>query len=606
MYAKRSQRFFCTNARLQRDRKTRLHVERLEEGSVLSGYALGPLVQVSGPISPFADSPTGQPGINYFNAEVEPWIAVDPTNPDHLVGSWQQDRWSSGGARGFVAAASFDGGSSWQQVVIPGLTVGSGGTFQGGADTWLSFAPNGDLHQICITASFNNSGNLADDAIQISKSTDGGLTWSNPIRVTESKNTGKFHDKPSITADPTDSDRVYAAWTETSGNRMVNARAKGVQTVDGGQAWPTPQTIHNSQGQDANAGHQIIVLPDGTLVDSFTEMLFSGGGFDGAEVSVIRSTDNGLTCAPRLAVGHAPVGRVSDPDTGQFVKSGPGPFGFHDIAVDPNTGNLYAVWQDSGFSAGQYNRIAFSMSTDGGLGWSTPIAINQTPAGIAPGNQQAFLPSVEVAADGAVGVTYYDFRNNTPAAGLPTDYWFIHAHPDTDLTDPSNWTEELRLTNTSFDLEQAPVALGGLNLGEYQGLATVGEDFVTFFTQPHDSDRASIFFRRIVAGDPLPAAAAGPKPGSAILDPAIDGAIWFDDTADYVRPTHGNDDRPLGQFAPIKLQLLTWHDRAHEISTLDTARAAGNSTSDARADDDWFAAVDSLLGDPDNGIGNVL
>jgi hypothetical protein len=54
-----------------------------------------------------------------------------------------------------------------------------------------------------------------------------------------------------------------------------------------------------------------------------------------------------------------------------------------------------------------------------GLTWSPKIQINRVPA------TQAFTPSVAVAADGTVGVTYYDFRNNTDTPGLPTDYWFV-------------------------------------------------------------------------------------------------------------------------------------------------------------------------------------
>ena len=44
----------------------------------------------------------------------------------------------------------------------------------------------------------------------------------------------------------------------------------------------------------------------------------------------------------------------------------------------------------------------------------TAIKVNKTPTNIPIGNQQAFTPSVDVAADGTVAVTYYDFRNNTP------------------------------------------------------------------------------------------------------------------------------------------------------------------------------------------------
>ena len=56
------------------------------------------------------------------------------------------------------------------------------------------------------------------------------------------------------------------------------------------------------------------------------------------------------------------------------------------------------------------------MSTDGGFTWSTPIQVNQTPNTVPPIDRQAWNPTVAVAADGTVAVTYYDFRNNTAAA----------------------------------------------------------------------------------------------------------------------------------------------------------------------------------------------
>src|SRR6185295_18520187 len=66
------------------------------------------LVQISGPgPSPFAgctaDVTAGNTGTNYPNSEIEPWVAVNPTDPDNIVAGWQQDRWDNGGSRGLVA-----------------------------------------------------------------------------------------------------------------------------------------------------------------------------------------------------------------------------------------------------------------------------------------------------------------------------------------------------------------------------------------------------------------------------------------------------------------------------------------------------------------------
>jgi hypothetical protein len=103
-----------------------------------------------------------------------------------------------------------------------------------------------------------------------------------------------------------------------------------------------------------------------------------------------------------------------------------------------------------------------------------------------------------------VGETYYDFRFNDPLPGLATDYWFVHAHPDDPggLINPANWAHELRVTNSSFNLEKAPVVRGGaFFVGDYQGLAAAGNNFLPFWAQPGQTDRANIFFRRIEQAD---------------------------------------------------------------------------------------------------------
>ncbi len=80
--------------------------------SVADEYTLGPLRQVSG-LSPFedceADKGISFGGVNFLNSAVEPWVVVNPTDHDNIVGFWQQDRWSNSGARGNVLGVSFDG-----------------------------------------------------------------------------------------------------------------------------------------------------------------------------------------------------------------------------------------------------------------------------------------------------------------------------------------------------------------------------------------------------------------------------------------------------------------------------------------------------------------
>src|SRR6266511_3103526 len=105
-------------------------------------------------------------------AEKETSVAANPTNPKNLVATW-----IAGLFKGIGGAVSLDGGKRWQQVLIPGLSICSGGTqdFDNNADPWLSFAPNGDLYHLCLGG--NSSGR---NVVLVSKSADGGLHWAAP------------------------------------------------------------------------------------------------------------------------------------------------------------------------------------------------------------------------------------------------------------------------------------------------------------------------------------------------------------------------------------------------------------------------------------------
>src|SRR5438094_9049782 len=97
-----------------------------------AGFTSSRPIDVSG-LSPFAACTVGGPGTNFPKSEVEPFLAVNPANPANLVGVFQQDRWSNGGAHGLVAATSHDGGATWSESFAHFSTC-SGGTAANGAD----------------------------------------------------------------------------------------------------------------------------------------------------------------------------------------------------------------------------------------------------------------------------------------------------------------------------------------------------------------------------------------------------------------------------------------------------------------------------------------
>ena len=134
-----------------------------------SQYRAGPPIPVSG-LSPFvdctADEIEGNPII--LDQEAEPFIAVDPTDPEHIVGAWIQDqRLNDGNGRGFGIATTFDGGASWQTTVIPGSGLCTGGEFPYHGDPWLAFGSDGSLFHIGIPWSGSVTPPLPEDTADV-------------------------------------------------------------------------------------------------------------------------------------------------------------------------------------------------------------------------------------------------------------------------------------------------------------------------------------------------------------------------------------------------------------------------------------------------------
>lgn len=508
---------------MRRSRVLALGVVVAAGAATPASAAVGPLSQASG-LSPFAPACNGAPqnGTEYRNSEVEPWVDLNPVAPSRLIGVYQQDRFSTGGANGLGTSVSADGGATWTPLGVAslprfsrcaGAAAGSIGDYERATDPWVTYGADGRAYQMSL--SFNDTRDLAN-AMLVSTSDDDGATWSAPKALIVDTNPHVFNDKNSMTADPHVASNVYAVWdrlvfpNERAGGRSYETAAafRGpayfTRSTDRGTTWERARPIFDPGQNDQTIGNQIAVTGTGDLVNVMDVLRNDNStGRRGATVSVLRSTNQGATWGGEIVVNRLGTVGVRDPRDGADVRTGDI---IPSIATDerPGRDDVYVVWQDARWNGFARDQIAFSKSTDGGQTWSAPVRINGDPS------TQAFNPAIRVDDAGNIAVTYDDLRNDTTAStSLDTDVWVVRSGDG-----GATWSEE-RVTPSSFDMRLAPNA-GGFFVGDYMGLAATGEAFKPLFSM---TDPATDTFATTI-GPPFPTATIVPEPAPAGLSPS--------------------------------------------------------------------------------------
>lgn len=449
------------------------------------------------PVAAGCGSDSAAGGTLYANAEVEPWVALQPGNPNAITAAWQQDRWSNGAARAVLSVASQDGGASWQRTLHPfsrcgGGNAGNGGDYERASDPWVDIGPDGTLHAMGLALSGSALAEGSVSAMLAQRSRDGGRSWE-PVRTLARDVDSLFHDKNALTADRLDARYVYAVWDRL--DRSDSGPTLLARSVDGGASWEPARVIYApavSGGVSQTIGNRIVVLDDGSLLNVFTQ-IDTVGSLAQNWIGVIRSTDKGATWGAAIKVADArPVG-ARDPQNGTAIRDG---------AILPSIavggGRVWVAWQDGRASGGARDAILLSRSSDGGLSWSAPQAVNKR-AEVA-----AFTPTLWVRADGVVGLTHFDLRDDTSdPATLLASHWLLTSHDG-----GSTWREAK--VWGPFDLAPAPNARG-LFLGDYMGLASRGESFyaVAALSQNDPNNRTEVFALSTLPATVLSAAHAG-------------------------------------------------------------------------------------------------
>ncbi len=192
-------------------------------------------------------------GTGQHMSEVEPGaFAYGPT----IVAAFQVARVSSGGGMDIGWATSTNGGIAWTNGYLPGLTQwyqANGSTYSAASDASVAY----DLkHGVWIINTIPIAGGVD---VAVSRSTDG-LHWDNPIFVSKPGDA----DKNWIICDNTSTSpyfgNCYVGWD--------NSEIQMTTSTDGGLTWSTPQP---TQGFDYGIGINPVVQPNGNVVVGFAD-----------------------------------------------------------------------------------------------------------------------------------------------------------------------------------------------------------------------------------------------------------------------------------------------------------------------------------------------
>jgi hypothetical protein len=441
-------------------------------------YTSVPLLKVSQPntLAPNCDGVAAE-GTLFGGTALEPQVAVSPLSGSNVIAVWQQNRWSTGGSQAIGVAASFDGGNSWSLSNAPffsrcaGGSASNAGNYARASNPWVSIAPNGSAYALALAFTGDVLASGSSSAMLVAQSLDGGSNWTLPIALIQD-GSGFFNDKGSLTADPNDSNFVYAVWdrltTQNTGPTYFTLTANANST------WATPRPIYDPGANNQTINNIIVVTPNDTLVDLFNEIDTASDGSASSHLKAIISTDHGTTwsttpvnIADMLGVG------TTDPNGGAVRDS----VLLFTVALGP-TGTIYVAWQDARFSGGDHDGIALSYSSDNGATWSAPVEVNGDTS------VQAFTPTLNVSVAGVIGISYYDLRNaHYLKTALLADAWIVTS------ADAKTFSESH--LSGPFDLQLAPDTTEGYFLGDYQALINNGLIFQPLYAQPNQGSTVS-------------------------------------------------------------------------------------------------------------------
>ena len=369
-----------------------------------------------------------------------------------VITSFQVGRIHGGGAADIGYAISTDAGVTWNSGLLPGIT-----TFQGGgtnsavSDTNVAYDAK---HGVWLISSLPIS--ATNIQVAVSRSTDGGANWSNPVMIAQ----GTDLDKDWLVCDSTATSPHYGnCYMEWDDNGSVNLLFMST-TSDGGLTWSTPVS---PSGSPHGLGGQPLVQPGGKVIVPYLADAVSPNA-----IQSFSSNDGGASWSVSV-----PIANVSDHPVAGGLRSEPLP-----SAQIDGAGNVYVIWQDCSFRTGCTSNDLVMSTTGDGTTWTAPVRI---PIDAATSTVDHFIPGlgIDPATTGStahLGLTYYYYPvANCTAANCALYVGFISS-----LDGGANWSAPTPIAGP-MSLSWLPSTLSGQMVADYIATSFVNGKAYGFF-----------------------------------------------------------------------------------------------------------------------------
>jgi hypothetical protein len=458
---------------------------RIAGARATSASAIKPvLVQdVKASTDPLVGGPTSggsDPIQDYIqpDTEIEPSIAVNPTNPKNVISVFQDRRIADGGDATNGFATSFDGGKTWKSGTLPGLTTypGQGGVFERASDAVVAFGPDGTAYANSLVFDWNaNDGLRSGLTMNVSK--DGGRHWSPPVYLADDM-IGGLNDKNWIVVDQSDAPghhkgRVYVVW-----DRIAPVLYDYCDHDCDRQAnWlPDFQTIPGLVFPGQGIGAYPVIQKDGGL--GIVMNALSGGvpvpsGPDEIEVApgsyqlvYVAAPAAGSTPWPAPLAFLPPVKIATNMSFGQPAQRGSD--GLPAAATDPSSGTIYAAWDDGRYRTDGTNDAVISRSFDNGLHWTMPQRVNP---GSTIDHVDHYGLGVAVGEGGTVHVAY---RQRDESGRGPLYTPVIDTYYQESFDGGGTWTAPLKVDKVASNPWYGAFSRNGTFEGDYYQVASAG------------------------------------------------------------------------------------------------------------------------------------